>query len=333
MASHGDAAAWTSRLRPTGWGAWWAYASLVAMPLVVVLCASLVGLRVEHLAFAGTFLVLAWIGPRARRFSAISAPFVATGLAYDFLRLAISWRSSHIHIGDLHQFDAMVFPVPASWGATSLTELVAGLRSRFLDLITGLGYILYLPEVFLVAAYLYVRGDLPRAQRLAVVFAATSVLGWICWLAWPAAPPWYVEHYGLGQAVLDAAPSPAGGARFDSLVHLPVFAHFYQRSWNIFGAMPSLHTSYAVLTAAVCWSKRGGLRIFTALFACDIAFAAIYLHHHYVLDVALGAALALLVVWVVNLLMLPKRESSASSVGSGVVVTLAENTPSEEKAA
>ncbi|MFO0618879.1 MAG: phosphatase PAP2 family protein [Polyangiaceae bacterium] len=290
-----------ARLRPAGWGAGWAKASLVVMPLIVLACGVFVGLRPEHVAFGVLFLVLAWAGPRARRFSAICAPFVGVGLAYDFLRLGISLRSTHIHVGDLSAAETALFGVRVAdrVGAdqvVSLSELVARHTHPILDAITGAGYICYLVEVVLVATYLYLRGDLERAQRLAIVFAATSALGWVIWLVWPAAPPWYVDAHGTGPVVLDAAPSAAGGLRFDALVHAPVFQNFYGRSWNIFGAMPSLHTSYAVLTAAVCWSsKRTGLRIFTVLFAADIAFGAVYLRHHYILDVLAGAALALVV--------------------------------------
>jgi len=285
-----------ARLRPAGWGAWWAKASLVVMPLVVLACGVFVGLRPEHVLFGVTFLVLAWVGPSARRFSAICAPFVAVGLAYDFLRLAISWRSSHIHVGDLSAAETTLFGLQQGDHAVSFAELISTHTHSILDAITGAGYICYLIEVVLVAVYLYLRKDTDRAQRLALVFAVTSVLGWVGWLVWPAAPPWYVDLYGTGPVVLDAAPSAAGGLRFDALVHAPIFQGFYGRSWNIFGAMPSLHTSYAVLTAAVCWSsKRTGLRIFTILFAVNIAFGAVYLRHHYILDVLAGAILALAV--------------------------------------
>lgn len=288
------------------------------MPLVVLACGVFVGLRVEHVAFGLVFLALAWAGPRARRFSAICAPFVGVGLAYDFLRLGISLRSSHIHVGDLSAAETSLFGVHVGDRVVALSDVIATHTHPIADAITGAGYICYLVEVVLVAVYLYLRRDTERAQRLALVFAVTSVLGWVGWLVWPAAPPWYVDLHGTGPVVLDAAPSAAGGLRFDALVHAPIFEGFYGRSWNIFGAMPSLHTAYAVLTAAVCWSsKRPGLRIFTVLFAVNIAFGAVYLRHHYILDVLAGAVLALAVSATFAWAARPARRASARHEGMG----------------
>jgi membrane-associated phospholipid phosphatase len=125
-------------------------------------------------------------------------------------------------------------------------------------------------------------------------FALLSVLGWVVGLAWPAAPPWYVYTWGLGPANLQAPASAAGAIRFDHLVGMDVFGAFYSRSWNVFGAMPSLHVGYVVVVAAAAWPLGGWLRRGTAAYAAVMAFAAVYLRHHYILDVAAGLALAVL---------------------------------------
>jgi membrane-associated phospholipid phosphatase len=95
--------------------------------------------------------------------------------------------------------------------------------------------------------------------------------------------------------VLDWASSRAGHARLDALLGLPLSAKFYAGSSEVFGAMPSLHVSYATLAALTSWPLGGYPRVLTALFACDIAFSAVYLRHHYLLDVLAGAALGGLV--------------------------------------
>lgn len=281
------------RARPRGWGAPWAYASLVVMPLFLALCAATVGVRAEHGFFALLFIGLAWVGPRARRFSALSAPFVLTGIAYDLLRLVMPYRAEPIHTGDLFAAERMLFPVSTAQGTLSVSEAIAGATTPVLDLVTGATYLTYLVQVFGVAALLYVRRDEGRMLRLAFGFALVSVLGWAVWLVWPAAPPWYIDVYGPGPAVLDALPSAAGAARFDDLLGVSVFSSLYARSSNVFGAMPSLHVGYAVLTALVAWSAGGWLRRATAFYAVLMAFSAVYLRHHYVLDVAAGALLTL----------------------------------------
>lgn len=278
------------KLRPTGYGSAWAWASLGVAPLLLLLIHATLGLRPEHLFFVGAFLVLAWAGPRARRFSAIAAPFVLTGLAYDHLRLFIHLRGE-IHVADLLEAERALFGVSTGAGVMPLSEIVARATHPALDALTGAVYILYLIQVFAIGAYLYFR-DQERMERLAWGFAAASLLGWIIWIAWPAAPPWYVDIHGAGPALLDAPSNPAGGARFDALFGVRVFHTFYARSSNVFGAMPSLHVGYAMLPALAAWSLGGRLRAFTAGWAAVMAFSAVYLRHHYILDVIAGAAVA-----------------------------------------
>ncbi|TKD12270.1 phosphatase PAP2 family protein [Polyangium fumosum] len=278
------------KLRPTGDGSTWVWASLGGAPLLLLLIHATLGLRPEHFFFVGMFLVLVWAGPRARRFAAIAAPFVLTGLAYDFLRLFIHLRGE-VHVADLLEAERSLFGVGTSAGRVPISELVARATHPALDALTGVVYLLYLIQVFAVGAYLYVR-DQERMQRLAWAFAAASLFGWIIWIAWPAAPPWYVDLYGAGPAVLDAPSNPAGGARFDALFGVHIFHTFYARSSNVFGAMPSLHVGYAVLPALVSWSLGGRLRAFTVAWAAVMAFSAMYLRHHYILDIIAGVMVA-----------------------------------------
>ena len=280
-----------ARLQPSGWGSGWAWAALVVIPALIVVCHLLVGLRVEHVVIGLLFLILAWVGPRARRFSALAAPFVATGVAYDFLRLLMPYRAA-IHTGDLFDAERWVFPMVTARGIESVSEVVARWTHPALDLLTGPVYLTYLLEVFGVATWFYLRGEYQRMQRLAFGFALANLVGWAVWLAWPAAPPWYVDAYGPGPASPAVAASPAGGARFDALVGLPLFANLYARSSNVFGAMPSLHVCYGVLTALTGWSAGRAARWFTLVFAVVLAFAAMYLRHHYILDIVAGALLA-----------------------------------------
>lgn len=280
------------QLRPTGYGRAWAWMSLGVTPLLLALIHLTIGLRPEHFVFTAFFLGLAWAGPRARRFSALTAPFVLTGLAYDFLRLFLHFRPE-IHVGDLFEAERAIFGVGTAAGRVAISDIISAEIHPALDLACGLTYILYLIQVFAMGAYLYFR-DEERMQRLAWSFTVASALGWITWLVWPAAPPWYVDLYGTGPAVLAAVPSPAGAARFDALLGVSLFSSFYARSANVFGAMPSLHVGYALLPALATWSLGGRLRWLTAGWVALMAFAAVYLRHHYVLDVVGGMVVAVI---------------------------------------
>jgi membrane-associated phospholipid phosphatase len=62
--------------------------------------------------------------------------------------------------------------------------------------------------------------------------------------------------------------------------------------------MPSLHAAHSVLAAAIFWSYRNRAWPLVALGAAGVCVAAVLTRQHYILDIAAGLALAL-VVWAV----------------------------------
>jgi membrane-associated phospholipid phosphatase len=285
------ARALSARLAPAGYGARWARASWWALPLGLALFRLTVGLRPEHLALAALALVLTWAGEGPRRFLAVHAPFALTGLVYDLSRLVFTRRAG-VHVGDLWSAERALFGVDTASGRAALVDLAAARPHPALDLVCGAAYLLYVAAVFCTTAYLF-RRDRARAARLAWGFFAANLIGWTIWLLYPAAPPWYVDRYGLGPVVLDAASDPAGASRFDALVGLPMFAAYYAKSANIFGAMPSLHVAYATLPATAVWPLGAHWRVAAVAWPLLMAFAAVYFRHHYLLDVLAGVAVAL----------------------------------------
>lgn len=221
------------------------------------------------------------------------APILGTGLVYELLRGLFHYRGT-VHVGDLYGYEARLFSVLTADGPRALSDVVSRHTSPWLDVLCGATYFLFLVEVVAIASYLFFR-DRPRALELSVGFLAVNLVGWAVWFVYPAAPPWYVDQYGTGPALLDVVSSPAGLARVDAWVGVPLAATFYSKSANVFGAMPSLHVAYATLVAWVVAPLGGKPRAATAAFALSMAFSAVYLRHHYILDVLAGGALALLV--------------------------------------
>ncbi len=221
------------------------------------------------------------------------APIPAAGLIYELLRGLFHYRGT-VHVGDLFDLEARLFSVATSEGPRALSDVVSRHTSPWLDAVSGITYFFFLAEVVLVAAFLFFRAR-PKALELSVGFLVVNLLGWAIWFVYPAAPPWYVDQYGTGPALLDVVSSPAGLARVDAWLGVSVATDFYSKSANVFGALPSLHVAYATIVAHVAWSLRGWPRFATTCFALSMAFSAVYLRHHYILDVLAGAGLALLV--------------------------------------
>ncbi|MDQ3291637.1 MAG: phosphatase PAP2 family protein, partial [Bacteroidota bacterium] len=120
-----------------------------------------------------------------------------------------------------------------------------------------------------------------------------NLIGFVIYYVYPAAPPWYVQHYGF--TFIPGTPgNTAGLARFDNFFGIKLFHGIYSKSSNVFAAMPSLHSAYPVTVLLYgLKNKLGRVNMFFALIMLGIWFAAVYSFHHYVLDVILGIACAL----------------------------------------
>jgi membrane-associated phospholipid phosphatase len=228
------------------------------------------------------------------------APILAAGVTYELLRGLFQYRGT-VHVADLYEYEARLFSISTADGPRTLSEVVSRHTSPWLDLVCGVTYFLFVAEVVGVASYLFFRAR-PRTLHLSVGFLLVNILGWLIWFVYPAAPPWYVDMYGTGPALMDVVASPAGLARVDAWLGLPIATTFYSKSANVFGAVPSLHVAYATLVAWVSYPVGGWLRTATIGFAVSMAFSAVYLRHHYLIDVVAGALLALLVGFVVGAL-------------------------------
>jgi len=90
-----------------------------------------------------------------------------------------------------------------------------------------------------------------------------------------------------------AVASAAGAARVDELLGITYFARLYSRNPNVFGAMPSLHVAFPLLVACTLGAVGPIFRAVTVGFTLLMAFAAIYLGHHWVLDVLAGSAIGI----------------------------------------
>lgn len=249
------------------------------------------------------------VWPGVRRFGAHALPFALASIVYPVLGLLMPYRAQ-VHTGDLYDLEARLFSVATPNGPRVLSELVASRPHPVLDVITGVTYLLFLVVTFGLAVPLYLRSR-PKMLELSLGFLLVNAIGWSLWLVYPAAPPWYIDVYGKGPAVLSAASNAAGLLRLDALLGIPLTETIYSKSTNVFGAMPSLHVAYATLVACVAYPLRGAYRAGTLAFACSMAFSAVYLRHHYVLDVIAGVALAVAVALAVR----PLAATLSSRIG------------------
>ena len=279
-------------------------------PLGFVACywsavAILGGFRSDHLVAGAVILALSYGGPRVRRVRELLTPLIATGIVFDSQRYCGHLRSV-VHVAEPYDLERRLFGIPTVGGVLTPNEWWQLHTHPALDLLAGGCYIGFIGAVVVVAAYFcfqvsrtgttrrsaeFVR---ERAPRMMWSLFFVSLLGFFTQFAYATAPPWYVAVHGLGPADLATAPSPAGCLRLERLLGIPLFTSYYAREVNVFGAVPSLHVAFPMLAVYYAFQFGAG-RVFSAALFLAMCFSAVYLNHHYVLDVLAGTAYAVLV--------------------------------------
>lgn len=270
--------------------------------------------RLDHVLVATLAVTTVCWSARTRRFYLNALPFFALFVLYDSLRF---WLPSAIDPARvlgcrLRDLELALFGVPHGGGRITLNDLFAAHHHPLLDLLCAVPYGAYVPLLIGHWMLLYAR-DEHAARRFACLALATHLFGFATYDVLPAAPPWYVRAHGCA---VESAPAmnPAGLARVDALLGTTYFAALYGRGSTVFGALPSLHVCYPLYGLLVTW-RRAGLvsRALQLAYAASMTFAALYLDHHYAIDVLLGFAYcALSFVLVRALLPAPADPPSAA---------------------
>ena len=283
-----------------------------ALPVLVVglywgLLAAFAGeITANQLMYGGAILLLSQIKqpflPLGARPLDFFLPILLTGVLYDSQRY---WGEAVPHIAGPYELEKRLFGVPSPNGTLTLNEWFGLHLHPVLDFIAGGAYLTFIGVFILLAGYFTRRiyfdinsDSTPSHTRWsarAVVwsFLVVNVLGFATWFLYPVAPPWYVDTYGLETILLDVPMNPARTVRFDALFGTSFFTGMYGAGSNPFGAIPSLHISYPVLSVVFAMRLKR-LRKFTVVFASLVGFAAVYLNHHYLIDVLLGIVYGLI---------------------------------------
>ncbi len=267
--------------------------------------------RSDHFIIGAVILASSYSGWRGQAFLRFALPFLLTGIIYDSQRFYSDWIRGPIHVSEPHWFDQTFFGISTPQGILTPNEWLQLRIHPALDLITGFAYLIFFSLFIATTAYFYfilARKGTPRlspveTRRTALgmgwAFFWVNMLGYSTYYWYAAAPPWYVAKYGLGPARMDVAADSAGCARFDLLLGTHFFSEMYGRAADVFGAIPSLHVAYPLLAFFyACIFKK--LRVFSLLFYLLMCFSAVYLNHHYILDILWGSAYAVLIGVIVS---------------------------------
>ncbi len=269
------------------------------------------GLRTDHLATGSIILILNYSGKWGRNFLKFFLPFFLTGVVYDSQRFYSDRIRGPIHIKEPYLFDKSHFGISTSQGVLTPNEWCQLHTHPALDLVTGFAYLVFILAFALICGYfiyqlrsraksLKEKTQLTeRALQIPWAFFWLNLLGYSTYYWYAAAPPWYVAAYGFGPAQLEVSASSAGCIRFDQILGTHFFSEMYGRAADVFGAIPSLHVAYPLLAVYFAFQFKIA-RTFSVGFYLLMCFSAVYLNHHYILDILWGSSYALWVGWLTH---------------------------------
>jgi len=271
---------------------WPRYTLLPAAPFVAwcAYCLSRGERRWELWALLVGVPLLAYGSAATKRLYGVLLPFGLVGLVYDAMRFVkhLGISVERVHVCDLRAIEVALF----GRGSSTIHDWLQPRATPALDRFFAIPYGIYLAAPIGYAVYLYFR-DYPGAQRIAWSFFLLNIVGFVAHHAYPAAPPWYFHAHGCSVDLATAGNAGPNLLRVDAWTHVPFFTGLYGRSTDVFGALPSLHVSYPLVMLLEGWRKhRAPTRTLLVLFPLAMCGAAVYLDHHWIVDVVAGLLLA-----------------------------------------
>jgi hypothetical protein len=244
-------------------------------------------LRWEQLALMVIMPALAYGSERTRRLFLSVFPLALLGLTYDAMRYVrdLGVTPARVHVCDLRAIESSLFGRPG-W---TVHDWLQAHPSDWLDRVCAIPYGTFLFATIAFALFLYARAPREAVARFAWTFFAMSLLGFVTYHLYPAAPPWYFHAHGCSVDLGTHASEGPNLARVDAWLGVPFFGDLYGRSTDVFGSVPSLHVAYPLLILLEGWRwLRPAGRAAAVIFAVWMSLAAVCLDHHWIVDVILG---------------------------------------------
>ena len=250
-----------------------------------------IGLRPDH--FYLYILVLAgyYSHPVSRKVVLGLSIFLLFIIIWDSQKAFPNYSFNPVNIQQPYELEKYLFGIDTEEGTITLNQYFKNHTNAFLDAITGIFYLTWVPVPLMMGIYFVFKNKVLLFQ-FSSAFMLVNLLGWTIYYIYPEAPPWYVELYGFTES-FDVPGNAAGLIRFDNYFDIAFFRNLYSNSSNVFASMPSLHSAYPIVVFFYGWKKGlGWLNWVFFILIIGIWFSAVYTGHHYIIDVILGAVVA-----------------------------------------
>ncbi|TAG11912.1 MAG: inositol phosphorylceramide synthase [Sphingobacteriia bacterium] len=247
----------------------------------------LIGYKQEQLVLVFIFLSCYFFSTITRKFILGFSVFIVFWILFDYMKAFPNYLYNTVHIEQLYHAEKKLFGFHINNQIVTPNEYWLNNHNHLLDILTGFFYLSWMPVPLVFAAYLFYKNR-QHFFYFSLSFLLVNCIGFIVYYIYPAAPPWYVQQYGF-DFIAGTPGNTAGLARFDAYFNTTIFKHLYEKSSNVFAAMPSLHASYPLIVLYYGIKfKMGNWNYVFAINTLGIWFAAVYTSHHYILDVLAG---------------------------------------------
>ncbi len=266
----------------------------------------LIGFKTDQLVLIGLYNAFYYATPVSRKFITGFTIFIVYWIIYDYMKAFPNYAYNPVHIRELYDLEKHIFGIHYNGTIITPNEYWKLNSLAFLDVLTGIFYLCWIPVPMGFAVYLFFKNRRHFLYFL-LTFFLVNMLGFVVYYLYPAAPPWYVQVHGFN-FIRSTPGNTAGLARFDAFFNVSIFKTIYAKGSNVFAAMPSLHSSYPVIVLYYgIRNKLGWANLFFGTVMVGIWFAAVYTSHHYVLDVTSGILCAILGIVLFDKVILRNR--------------------------
>ncbi len=267
---------------------------------LIVLSALNAGIAI-HLDIAFLVALVAMIiAGRMLQFALDWIPFLLILFVYEILTRIIPAIVTHINIANVANFELSAFgTIPTIWLQRHFFNGALHWYDYLLTFIYALHFII--PQFF--AAILW-RKSIAKFRFFVFTLLVLSYMGFLTYLLFPAAPPWYAASKGVIGGVVRI--QELIYAQFHDLGLFTVTSKsslFSLFKINDFAAMPSLHVAYPTLLLIMAYHFFKRKFVYILPYALLIYIGVVYLGEHYVTDAIFGVIYAIIaylsVRWIV----------------------------------
>ncbi|MFQ5630900.1 MAG: phosphatase PAP2 family protein [bacterium] len=305
-----------------------------------VLINQVIHIRPDHIFVALVLFSFVLGKARAKRFLIDWLPFVMFWIMYDMMRGVADSVREYVHITEPYRMEQWLF-MPLLQGDIPpfflqiLRDAWHPAVQKFVSVFAANFYTAHFAVPLLLGWLLWhTADDRPMFYKFVYTLTILNVMALATFMLYPAAPPWYVYKYGFLQP--DAG-STFWGISAGNLIDVDrlLGVSFFTTLWdsfnaNHFAAIPSLHGAYPIVVSFFAWKKFRKYLPLLIFYPIATWFSAVYLNHHYIVDLLIAVLYILVAYAITTYLLYPKVFARFLEKEEGALSSAVEQSPQEE---